>query len=152
MRYWWGKRRQMVLPGRGGTPEEDRRRKSINPGFWRSYHNTLMLGKLRQAVRRATNKEGVGCLLTEKKCTKIEQPVSEVLWENHPVTRVFPEKNLCAQPSRSMRKCLKRYPLTLWKMTSYGLHQIFPALQAHWKWRQFSSVTGSFDLGACQIG
>ena len=60
MRDWWGKRRQMVLPGRGGTPEEDRRRKRINPGCWRSYHNTLMLGKLRQAVRRATNKEGAG--------------------------------------------------------------------------------------------
>ena len=70
MRDWWGKRRQMVLPGRGGTPEEDRRRKSINPGFWRSYHNTLMLGKLRQAVRRATNKEGVECLLTGKKMHK----------------------------------------------------------------------------------
>ena len=29
----------------------------------RNYHETVLSGKLRQAVRRATNREGGGCLL-----------------------------------------------------------------------------------------
>ena len=35
-----------------------------------SYHNTVFSGKLRQAVRRATNREGLGCLLSDDQCTK----------------------------------------------------------------------------------
>ena len=36
----------------------------------RIFHETVLSGKLRQAVRQATNREGGGCLLPEEKCTK----------------------------------------------------------------------------------
>ena len=36
----------------------------------RSYHDTVLSGKLRQAVRRSTNRERGGCLLPNDQCTK----------------------------------------------------------------------------------
>ena len=59
----------------------------------RSFHETVLLGKLRQAVRRATNREGGGCLLSDEQCTKTGRPVSEVLREKHPDMRVPPVEN-----------------------------------------------------------
>ena len=41
-----------------GGEEEDK-------AFVRSYHETVLLGKLRQAVHPATNREGGGCLLLD---------------------------------------------------------------------------------------
>ena len=35
----------------------------------RSYHDTLLFVKLRQAVRQTTNKERGGCLLPDDPCT-----------------------------------------------------------------------------------
>ena len=35
-----------------------------------SFHKTVLLGKLFQAVRRETDREGGGCLLLGEKCTK----------------------------------------------------------------------------------
>ena len=62
----------------------------------RGFHETVLSGKLRQAIRRATNREGGGCLLPEDQCTKIRQPVAEVLLEKHPDIRVPPvENNAC---------------------------------------------------------
>ena len=49
-----------------------------------SFHETVLLGNLRQAVHRATDREGGGCLLPEDQCTKTGRPVAEVLRENHP--------------------------------------------------------------------
>ena len=46
----------------------------------RNFHETVLLGKLRQAVRRATDREGGGCLLPEDLCTKTGRPVVEVHW------------------------------------------------------------------------
>ena len=46
----------------------------------RSFHETVLSGKLRQAVPRATDREGGGCLLPEEKFTKTGRPVAEVLW------------------------------------------------------------------------
>ena len=54
----------------------------------RSFHETVLLGKLRQAVRRATGREGGGCLLPGDKCTKTGRPVADVLREKHPDMRV----------------------------------------------------------------
>ena len=45
----------------------------------RSFHETVLPGKLRQAVRRSTDREGGGCLLPEDKCTKIGRLIAEVL-------------------------------------------------------------------------
>ena len=54
----------------------------------RSFHKTLLLGKLHQAVRQATDREGGGCLLPGNKCTKTGQPVADVLREKHPDMRL----------------------------------------------------------------
>ena len=45
----------------------------------RIYHNTLLSGKLRQAGRQATNREGGGCLLPDDQYTKTGRPVADVL-------------------------------------------------------------------------
>ena len=49
----------------------------------RSFHETVLSGKLRQAVRRATDQEEGGCLLPEDLYTKTGRPVAEVLQEKH---------------------------------------------------------------------
>ena len=55
-----------------------------------SYHDTVLSGKLNQAVHWATNREGGGCFLSDDQCTKTSRTVAEVLRENHPYTRVPP--------------------------------------------------------------
>ena len=60
----------------------------------RIYHDTVLSGKLRQAVRQATSREGGRCLLLEDQCNKNGQPVAEVLREKHPDMRVPP----CGEP------------------------------------------------------
>ena len=87
-----------------------------------SFHERVLSGKLRQAVRRATERVGGGCLLPGDKCTKTGRPVADVLQEKHPDMRVPPVKNPRARPSRSMGKYPKWYPLTLRRTTSYGSH------------------------------
>ena len=81
------------------------------------FHDTVLSGKLQQAVRWATNRDGGGCLLPDDQCTKTERPVAEVLLEKHSDMRVPPLKILRANPSRSMRTCLKQYPSTSQRMT-----------------------------------
>ena len=83
-----------------------------------SYHDTVMLVNLRKAVCWATNREGGGCLLPDDQLTKTVQPVAEFLRENHLDMPAPPSRKIpCAQPSRSMRMCPKRYPLTSQRMT-----------------------------------
>ena len=63
----------------------------------RSFHETVLSGKLCQAVRRATNREGGGCLLLGDKFTKTGGPVADVLREKHPDMRDPPVENpVCA--------------------------------------------------------
>ena len=45
----------------------------------RSYHDTVLYGKLRKDIRRATDREGVGYLLLDDQCTKTGRPVAEVI-------------------------------------------------------------------------
>ena len=59
----------------------------------RSFHETVLSGKLWQAVRRATDREGGGCLLPDDQCTKTGQLVVEVLREKNPDMRVPPVEN-----------------------------------------------------------
>ena len=70
----------------------------------RSFHETVLSGKLRKAVLRATNREGGGYLLPNNQCTKNGRPVAEVLQEKHPYMCVPHAKILCAQPLKSMGK------------------------------------------------
>ena len=58
-----------------------------------SFHETVFSGKLRQAVCRATNREGGGCLLPDDQCTKTGRPVADVLQEKHPDMQVTPVEN-----------------------------------------------------------
>ena len=69
-----------------GGEEED---STIN----RSYHDTVFSGKLRQDVRRETDREEGGCLLPYDQCTKTGRPVAEFLQEKHPDMRVSPVEN-----------------------------------------------------------
>ena len=59
----------------------------------RGFHETVLSGKLRQAVRQATYREGGGCLLPYDQCNKTGRPVVEVLREKHPYMRVPPVEN-----------------------------------------------------------
>ena len=58
----------------------------------RSFHKTVLSGKLRQAVHRETNRERGGGLLPGDKCTKTGRPVADVLREKHPDMRVPPPR------------------------------------------------------------
>ena len=57
------------------------------------FYETVLSGKLRQAVSRATNREGGGCVLPGGKCTKTGRPVADVLWEKYPDMRAPPAEN-----------------------------------------------------------
>ena len=58
---------------------------------------TVLSGKLRQAVCRATYREGGGCLLPDDQCTKTGRQVADILWEKHPGMCIPPVENLtCA--------------------------------------------------------
>ena len=59
----------------------------------RGFHETVLSRKLRQAVRRVTDREGGGCLLPDDQCTKTGRPVAEVLPKKHPDMRVPPGGN-----------------------------------------------------------
>ena len=59
----------------------------------RSFHETVLSGKLRQAVHRETDQEGGGCILPDDQCTKTGPPAAEVLREKHPDMRVPPMEN-----------------------------------------------------------
>ena len=58
-----------------------------------SYHDTVLFGKLQQAVRRTNGRDGGGCLLPDDQFTKTGQPVAEVLREKHPDMQVPPLEN-----------------------------------------------------------
>ena len=63
----------------------------------RGFHETVLSGKLWEAVRRATDREGGGCLLPDDQCNKTGRPVAEVLREKHPDMQVTPvEYPMCS--------------------------------------------------------
>ena len=77
---------------------------------YQSYHKTVMPGKLNQAVHRATCREEVGCLLPDNQCTKTGRPVSEILQENQPDTRVPPVENSTYTAFEEYEEVLKTAP------------------------------------------
>ena len=77
----------------------------------RSFHETVLSGKLRQAVRRATDREGGGCLLPGDKCTKTGRPVADVLREKHPDMRVPPVENPACAAFEEYEDVPKTVPL-----------------------------------------
>ena len=49
-----------------------------------SYHDTVLSGKLIQAVWQVTESEGGGYLLPDEQYTKNGRPFAEVIQEKHP--------------------------------------------------------------------
>ena len=76
-----------------------------------SFHETVLSGKLQQAVHRATDREGGGCLLQEDLCTKTGQPVAEVLREKHPDMRVPPIENFACAAFKEYEEVPETVPL-----------------------------------------
>ena len=77
----------------------------------RRYHDTVLSGKRRQAVRQATDSEGGGCLLPYDQCTKTGLPVAEVLREKHPDMRVPPVENPTCAAFEEYKEIPKTVPL-----------------------------------------
>ena len=77
----------------------------------RIYHNTVMSGKLCQAVRRATDREGGGCLLPNDQCIKTGRLVAEVLQENHPDMHVSPLENPMCTAFKEYKEVPETAPL-----------------------------------------
>ena len=75
------------------------------------FHETVLSGKLQQAVCRATDREGGGCLLPDDQCTKTGRPVAEVLREKHPDIRVPPMENPACAAFKEYDDELKMVPL-----------------------------------------
>ena len=69
-----------------GSKEEDK-------AIGRNYHDTVLSGKLRRSVCRATGREGGESLLLDNQCTKTGRPVVKVLRKNHPDMQVPPVEN-----------------------------------------------------------
>ena len=76
-----------------------------------SFHETVLSGKLRQAVRWATKREGGGCLYTGDKCTKNGRLVADVLREKHPDMRVPPVENPVCAPFEEYEDVPETVPL-----------------------------------------
>ena len=77
----------------------------------RSYHDTVLSGKIRQAVCRAINREGKGGLLPDDQCTKTGRPVAEVLRENHPDMHVPHVENPTCAAFKKYEDVPKTVPL-----------------------------------------
>ena len=89
----------------GGKEEDDT--------MARGFHETVLLGKLRHAVRRATDWEGGEG--TSFRMTNAQKPGDQLQRYSGRSTQIcgFPLwKTPHAQPLRSMRTCPKRYPST----------------------------------------
>ena len=75
------------------------------------------LRKALEAVRRATSREGGGCLLPEDKCTKTGRPVADVLRENHPDMRVPPVENPTCAAFKEYEDVPETVPLASQRVT-----------------------------------
>ena len=77
----------------------------------RSNHEMLLSGKLRQAIRQATNRERGGCLILDNQCTKTGRPVDEVIWKKHPDMCVSPVENPTCAAFEEYREVPETVPL-----------------------------------------
>ena len=77
----------------------------------RSFHETVLSGKLRQAFYWETDQEGGGCLLLEDKCTKTGGPVAEFFLEKHPDMRVPTVENSTCEAFEEYEDVSETLPL-----------------------------------------
>ena len=92
-----------VRAASGGEEEEE--------AVARSYHDTVMSGRLHQVVCRATNRDGVGFIFPDEQCTKTGRPVTEVLQEKHPDMRVPPCGKPCVRSIQGVKVSYQTVPL-----------------------------------------
>ena len=71
----------------------------------------VLSGKLQQAVRRATKREGGECLLPDDQCTKTGRRVAEVLREKHPYICVPHVENPTCAAFKEYEEVPKTLPL-----------------------------------------
>ena len=71
----------------------------------------LLSGKLRQAIRQATDREEVGCLIPDDQYTKTGRPVDEVIWKKHPDMCVSPVENPTCAAFEEYREVPETVPL-----------------------------------------
>ena len=77
----------------------------------RIFHEAVLSGKLRQAIRQATGREGGGCLLPDDQCTKTGRLLEEVLQEKHPDMCVSPVENPACAAFKKYGDVPERVPL-----------------------------------------
>ena len=105
----------------------------------RSFHENVLSGKLWQAVRRATNREGGGCLLRGDKCTKIGRLVADVLREKHPDMHVPPVENPTCEAFEVYEGVPKTVPLD------------FTEYDVTWVASKISGAAGALGAGAMEL-
>ena len=79
-----------LAEGRDREGHFDRRAEEEEDCLVCRFHSNFLSGNMRQAVQRATGREGGSCLLLRDVCTKTGRPVADVLQEKHPDMRVPP--------------------------------------------------------------
>ena len=110
------------------------------------FNETVLSGKFRQAVCRATDREGGGCLLPDEQCNKTGRLVSEVLREKHLDMRVPPvEKTTCAA-FEEYENMPETVPLDFTENDVTWVASKFLAQQVRWEQRRWSCVFGPFAL------
>ena len=114
----------------------------------RSYHDTVLYGMLRQAVCRATNREGGGCLLLDEQCKKTGRPVAKVLWEKHLDTQVPPLENSACTAFEEYEDVPKMAPLDFTEDDVMWVASKISGAAGRWEQRRLSCAIVSFASGA----
>ncbi len=91
--------------GSGGT----RVRRADTTSLARKYHNMVLGGKVRAAVRMVTDRDGGGTYRPYDLDSKLGRPVIEVLWEKHPAAHVPSEEDFDVHPGAP--DCLDLMPV-----------------------------------------
>ena len=115
-----------------------------------SFHKTVLSGKLCQAVRRATDREGGGCLLPWDKCTKTGRPFADVFREKPPGIRVPPVENTACAAFEEYEDIPEDYPSSSRRTTSRRSHRSSLAQHVCSELKWWSCAIGSFASDAHQ--
>ena len=147
MQAWWLMPRRKGLPERAGPPLVARRRTKPWPGAFMT--QCSWGSSVRTSIGKPTGR-GYGVSSQTTSALKTGNRLQISSGRSTRTCGSTPWKTQRAQPSRSMRKYPKCYPLTSRRMTSHGSHKSSPAHQVRWEQRQWSCAIGSFASDVCQ--